>query len=159
VSASPDQVVTGKISDADAPISARIAHVALWTRDVERLELLREFYERHLGARAGARYHSARNPGFVSYFLSFGSGAQLELMTLPSDAITEEPRTTPAADQPRSGYAHIALSLGSAEAVDALTARLAAAGVPVHSAPRWTGDGYYESVVADPDGNVVELTS
>ena len=145
--------------DIEPPISPRIAHVALWTRDVERLELLREFYERHFGARAGAAYRSARRPGFVSYLLAFASGAQLELMTLPSDVVAEAPRAAPPADEPRPGYAHIALSLGSTEAVDALTARLAAAGVPVLSAARWTGDGFYESVVADPDGNVVELTA
>jgi lactoylglutathione lyase len=145
--------------DAEPKISPRIAHVALWTRDVERLELLRDFYERHFGAHAGARYDSARRPGFTSYFLSFASGAQLELMKLPSDVGAELPRATPASNEPRPGYAHVALSLGSAEAVDALTARLAADGVLVLSAPRWTGDGFYESVVADPDGNVVELTA
>jgi len=161
VSVSPDPRTAATVPHADAqpPISPRIAHVALWTRDVERLERLREFYERHFGARAGAPYRSARRPGFVSYFLSFASGAQLELMTLPSDVATEAPHTTAAADEPRSGYAHIALSLGAAESVDALTAQLAAAGVPVLSAPRWTGDGFYESVVADPDGNEVELTA
>jgi lactoylglutathione lyase len=143
----------------DAPtIEARIAHVALWTRDIERLEQLRTFYERHFGARAGAPYHSARRPGFVSYFLELAGGARLELMTLPADVRAEENGPSDA-DTPRPGYAHIALSLGSAGAVDALTARLAAAGVPVRSAPRWTGDGYYESVVADPDGNLVELTT
>jgi lactoylglutathione lyase len=142
----------------ETPIAARIAHVALWTRDVERLERLRTFYERHFGARAGAPYHSTRRPGFVSYFLELAGGARLELMTLPADAaaVDAEP-SEPAASRP--GYAHIALSLGSAGAVDALTARLAAGGVPVVSTPRWTGDGYYESVVADPDGNLVELTA
>ena len=156
-----DEAAAATVHHADAPrpISPRIAHVALWTRDVERLERLREFYERHFGARAGAPYRSGRRPGFVSYFLSFASGAQLELMTLPSDVDAEASRATPAADEPRAGYAHIALSLGSTESVDALTARLAAAGVPVLSAARWTGDGFYESVVTDPDGNVVELTA
>lgn len=145
-------------SPVRTPIAARIAHVALWTRDVERLERLRTFYERHFGARAGAPYHSTRRPGFVSYFLELAGGAQLELMTLPDDARTVAPEPFDA-DAPRPGYAHIALSLGSADAVDALTARLAADGVPVRSTPRWTGDGYYESVVADPDGNLVELTA
>jgi lactoylglutathione lyase len=60
---------------------------------------------------------------------------------------------------PRSGYAHLALSLGSMAAVDALTARLEADGGRILAPPRRTGDGYYESVVADPDGNVVELTA
>jgi catechol-2,3-dioxygenase len=58
----------------------------------------------------------------------------------------------------RAGYAHLAVSVGSPAAVDALTARLRADGYPVLSGPRTTGDGYYESVVADPDGNRVEIT-
>ena len=140
-----------------APIAPRIAHVALWTRDVERLEVLRAFYERHFGARAGELYRSARQPGFASYFLGFATGAQLELMTLPDGAASaRQPYDREGA---RPGYAHLALSLGSTAAVDALTARLGAEGVHVLSPPRWTGDGYYESVVADPDGNVVELTA
>ena len=144
--------------DADAtPMAPRIAHVALWTRDAERLERLRAFYERHFGARAGALYRSVRQPGFASYFLSFTSGAQLELMSLPESAGAVAER--PGVEGPRSGYAHLALSLGSTAAVDELTARLGADGVRVLSHPRWTGDGYYESVVADPDGNVVELTA
>jgi lactoylglutathione lyase len=144
--------------DAPMPIAARLAHVALWTRDVDRLEALRAFYERHFDARAGARYRSARQPGFVSYFLSFADGAQLELMTLPDDAVRADRGSSDEAG-PRVGYAHVALSLGSTAAVDALTARLAADGVRVLSPPRWTGDGFYESVIADPDGNPVELTA
>ena len=134
----------------------RIAHVALWTRDATRLEALREFYERHFGARVGERYASARRPGFVSYMLTFTEGAQLELMTLPDGAPAADSAGDPGE---RPGYAHIALAVGSEREVDALTARLAAHGVRVHSPPRRTGDGYYESVVADPDGNLVELTA
>lgn len=141
-------------------MTARLAHVALWTRDVERLELLRDFYVRWFGARAGAAYRSARRPGFVSYFLELDGGAALELMTLPDDvAASARARAHDDACAERPGWAHVALSLGSPEAVDALTARLEAAGVRVLSAPRRTGDGYYESVVADPDGNVVELVA
>ena len=127
----------------------RLEHAALWTRDLERL---RAFYERHFGARAGPRYASATNPGFVSYFLTFPSGgARLELMTRPAlDA---------AAGAPTSGYAHLALSVGSRDAVDALVARLRDAGVCVRSGPRETGDGYYEAVVEDPDGNALEITA
>jgi len=139
-------------------MSARIAHVALWTRDADGLEALRTFYERHFGAQAGARYESARQPGFLSYFLDFAGGARLELMTLPD--VAAHARTEPAdGTGPRPGSAHLALSLGSTDAVDALTARLAADGVRVLSPPRWTGDGFYESVIADPDGNAVELTA
>ena len=140
-----------------APIAPRIAHVALWTRDAEGLERLRDFYERHFGARAGDLYRSARQPGFTSYFVTFGSGAQLELMTLPTMQAGSD--AAPGTSAPRPGYAHVALSLGSTAAVDASTARLAAEGVRVLSAPRWTGDGYYESVIADPEGNLVELTA
>lgn len=123
----------------------RIEHLAVWTRDLERL---REFYERFLGARAGARYS---RPGFESYFLSFASGARLELMrndSIPDGVPTEA-----------TGLAHLAISVGSEEAVDALIAELAAAGHPALDGPRRTGDGYYESVVLDPDGNRVEITT
>jgi lactoylglutathione lyase len=130
----------------------RIDHLALWTRDAESMERLRAFYAGYFGAAAGARYESRRRAGFASYFLTFpDGGARLELMTAPG-----------VADRGRVealGYAHLAVSLGSAEAVDALAARFAADGVPVVSGPRTTGDGYYEAVVRDPDGNVVEFTT
>jgi lactoylglutathione lyase len=64
-----------------------------------------------------------------------------------------------AAEQTRIGYAHVAVALGSEAAVDALTARLRGDGYPVLDGPRRTGDGYYESVVLDPDGNRVEITA
>lgn len=44
-------------------------------------------------------------------------------------------------------------------AVDAKTAQLVADGFPLLSGPRTTGDGYYESVVQDPEGNLVEITT
>jgi lactoylglutathione lyase len=118
---------------------ARIEHVALWTHDLERL---REFYERHLGARAGARYDNEAK-GFSSYFLEFDGGARLELMQMEGAA---------------GSFAHVALGLGSEAAVDAAVEGLRAAGVPVADGPRRTGDGYYEAVVLDPDGNRIELT-
>ena len=126
-----------------------IEHVAVWTRDVERL---RAFYERWFDARAGARYRSATRAGFTSYFLTFpDGGARLELMSLPA--------LGDAAGAPAVGWAHVAAAVGSREAVVALTERMRADGVPVLSEPRQTGDGYFESVVADPDGNVIEITA
>ena len=127
----------------------RIEHVAVWTRDIERL---RAFYETYLGGRAGTRYV---NPGrkFTSYFITFSSGARLELMQIPT--------VIESRDDPRglwTGYAHLAFSVGSEQEVDALTARLRAEGHPVLDGPRRTGDGYYESTVLDPDGNRVEIT-
>ena len=129
--------------------SVRIEHMAVWTADLERL---RAFYERYFGARAGARYASTARPGFASYFLTFpDGGARLELMSVPTLA--------DAAPVPAVGYAHLALSVGSVAAVEALTERLRGDGVRVVSEPRRTGDGYFEAVVADPDGNLVEITA
>jgi len=124
----------------------RIEHLALWSRDIE---VLRTFYCQHFGAVAGARYENPAK-GFSSYFLRLGDGARLELM--------QKSGLAPAAPAPACGLVHFAISAGSEEAVREMTARLASAGVPVHGQPRWTGDGYYESVVADPDGNLIELT-
>lgn len=57
----------------------------------------------------------------------------------------------------RTGYVHIAFSVGSREKVDELTERLKAAGYKVVSGPRDTGDGYYESCIFAIEGNQVEI--
>lgn len=126
----------------------RIEHVALWTSDLERL---RRFYETYFGARAGARYE---NPAkrFQSYFLTFDAGARLEIMQRPD--VAGAPPAPPAL-----GWAHVAFSLGSEQEVDRMTEILARDGFSVVDGPRRTGDGYYESVVLDPDGNRVEITT
>lgn len=116
-----------------------IEHVAAWVLDLERA---RAFYERWFGTKAGPRYESTRRP-FQSHFLSFGEGARLELMAAPQEA----PRLS-----------HIAVSVGSREAVDALVRRMRAEGVTILGEPRETGDGYCEAVIADSEGNVVEIT-
>jgi lactoylglutathione lyase len=127
----------------------RLEHVAVWTTDLERL---RAFYERYFGARAGAHYRSATRAGFASYFLEFSDGGcRLELMSGPGLAAT--------AGAPAVGYAHIALTIGSRADVEALTERMRRDGIRVVSAPRQTGDGYFESVVEDPDGNLVEIAA
>ena len=126
----------------------RLDHIALWTRD---LDAMRGFYMAYFGAVASPRYASATRAGFESYFLGFHDGGRLELMTVPELA-----DRTPGS---HVGWAHVALSVGSREAVDALTERMSADGVHVVSAPRVTGDGYYEAVVRDPDGNLVEITA
>lgn len=124
-----------------------IEHAALWTPDLERS---RAFYEHYFDATAGEKYVNP-DKNFSSYFLTFDTGARLELMHMPELA-------TAPADAPVPGYAHIAISVGSEEAVDALTERLRDDGYPVCDGPRRTGDGYYESVVLDPDDNRVEIT-
>jgi len=130
-----------------SPAPIRIEHVALWTRNPE---ALRDFYVRWFGAEANDGYENPQKQ-FRSYFLRFASGARIEVMQVPTvgDATT----------QPAVGYAHVALALGSDAAVDELTTRLRDAGVPVMDGPRRTGDGYYESVILDPDGNRIELTA
>jgi len=126
-----------------------IEHVALWTQN---LEGLKTFYETYFQASAGEKYTNPEKQ-FESYFLAFSSGARLEIMQVPE--ITG-PGGGP--DRPLQGYAHLAFSVGSEQAVDALTARLRQDGYRVVGEPRRTGDGYYESVVLDPDGNRVEIT-
>ena len=127
----------------------RIEHVAVWTSDLERM---RGFYERYFAARGGTLYESRNHPGFSSYFLNLpGGGARLELMTFPALAAP--------APHPALGYPHIAIAIGSRTDVDALTNRMRADGVPVVTEPHETGDGYYESVVCDPDGNRIEITA
>lgn len=125
----------------------RIEHFALWTFDIERQ---RAFYQRYFGAKPNERYESDSTPGFASYFLSFpDGGARMELMQLPA--------LSPLAPVHALGYAHLALSVGSRQAVDALVARMHADGIVIRSPARFTGDGYYEAVVDDPDGNPVEV--
>jgi len=128
----------------------RIEHIALWTQDLGRL---REFYVRYFGARAGAAYRNdARD--FDSCFLEFDAGARIEIMRSGRVELVDA-----AAGAQRRGLTHLAIAVGSESEVDAITLRLAAGGHPVLDGPRRTGDGYYESVVLDPDGNRVEVTA
>ena len=125
----------------------RIGHAALYVAD---LEGAKEFFATYFGPTIGAKYHN-QNTGFQSYFLSFEGGCRLEIMTRPGLVAAEN-------DTLRIGYAHIAFSLGSMEAVDALTCRLRQDGYAVLSGPRATGDGYYESCIAGPEGIQIEIT-
>lgn len=127
----------------------RIDHLALWVDD---LEGMRTFYTTYFGATAGAKYTNTAK-GFSSYFLTFdGEGTRLELMHRPDIGDQTGKRGM------LKGIAHVAVSVGSNEAVEHLTERLRAAQYTVESEARTTGDGYYESVVLDPEGNYVEIT-
>jgi lactoylglutathione lyase len=128
-------------------LNMHISHVAIWTQNPETLQ---SFYETCFSAQVGQKYTNPKT-GFESCFLTFESGARLELMRTPG--VTPTQRASYA-----EGYAHMAFSTGSRKQVDRLTARLEAAGCTVTSQPRTTGDGYYESVVLDPNGNVIEIT-
>ncbi|MDC7279032.1 VOC family protein [Butyrivibrio fibrisolvens] len=124
-----------------------IEHIAMYVND---LENARDFFVKYLGGTSNDGYHN-KNTDFRSYFISFDDGARLEVMTKPE--IEEVEKTLN-----RTGYAHIAFSVGSKEKVDELTARLKADGFEVVSGPRTTGDGYYESCIVVIEGNQIELT-
>lgn len=126
-----------------------IEHIAIWTKD---LECLKAFYERYFDAVSGEKYINPRKQ-FESYFLRFASGARLELMRMPSIPDTKDDR-----HKQFMGLVHFAISTGSVEQVNALTERLRTDDYQIAGEPRWTGDGYYESVVFDPDGNRIEIT-
>lgn len=125
----------------------RVEHAAIYVNDIE---AEKKFFTRYFGASAGEMYHN-KNTGFSSYFLSFDGGARLELMTAPELQDMDKPGL-------RTGFAHLAFSVGSCKEVDALTERLRADGYAVVSGPRVTGDGYYESCVLDVEGNRIEIT-
>ena len=125
----------------------RIEHAAIYVNDIE---AEKKFFTRYFGASAGEMYHN-KNTGFSSYFLSIDGGALLELMTAPELRDMDKPGL-------RTGFAHLAFSVGSCKEVDALTERLRADGYAVVSGPRVTGDGYYESCVLDAEGNRIEIT-
>jgi lactoylglutathione lyase len=128
----------------------RIEHVALWTHDLERC---RHFYVTYFGAVAGAPYVNPAK-GFESCFLSFADGARIEAM---KTTMLAPVAIAPGAQ--RMGLTHIAFSVGSEQRVDALTQRLRDDGFTILDGPRRTGDGYYESVALDPDGNRIEITA
>lgn len=125
----------------------KIEHVALYVKD---LEAARDFFVRFLGGKSNNGYHNPRTD-FRSYFISFDDVSRLELMTKPELVDQEKPLN-------RTGYAHIAFSVGSKERVDKLTEELRTAGYEVVSGPRTTGDGYYESCIVVVEGNQIELT-
>lgn len=127
----------------------RIVHVAIWARDIEKL---RSFYEKYFNAKSNSIYRNEKKQ-FTSYFLHFDSGVRLEIMHKPSLSAVKE-----YSDETATGFVHIAISTGSEENVRTLTGRLSNDGFRVLDSPRRTGDGYYESVVLDPENNRIEIT-
>jgi lactoylglutathione lyase len=123
-----------------------IEHLAIWTDEPE---TLKDFYTRFFSCKSSPRYVNEKKQ-FSSYFLTFPEGARLELMK-QTGIYEKSPKVN-------LGLAHFAISLGSREKVDELTRTIGEAGYVIDSAPRITGDGYYESVIRDPGGNRIELT-
>lgn len=125
----------------------RIEHIAMYVNDIEKTK---EFFIKYFNATSNEGYHNP-NTDFRSCFLSFDDGARLEIMNRPQ--MKDEEKTLN-----RTGYIHIAFSLGSKKQVDDLTERLRNDGFSVVSGPRTTGDGYYESCIIGIEGNQIEIT-
>lgn len=126
-----------------------IEHIAIWTIDLEKMK---SFYCRFFGATANQKYVNIKT-GFESYFLSFTKGARLEIMHSPS--VVDIPKDILLQTK---GLVHFAIAVGSIEKVNELTETLAYEGFTIIGKPRTTGDGYYESVVLDPENNRIEIT-
>lgn len=127
----------------------KIIHIGLWCKDLEKSK---NFYMNYFNGVSNEKYKNEKK-GFSSYFISFETNVTLELMHKKTFKENLESK-----ESDNIGYAHIAFSTGSAPKVDELTDRLKKEGYEVIDGPRKTGDGYYESVVLDPDGNRVEIT-
>lgn len=125
----------------------RIEHIAMYVNDLEKAK---EFFVKYFNATSNEGYHN-KTTDFRSYFLSFDDGARLEIMNKPQMSDEEKGLN-------RTGYIHIAFSLGSKEAVDMLTEKIRNDGYNVISGPRTTGDGYYESCIIGIEDNQIEIT-
>ncbi len=125
----------------------KIEHIAMY---VNELETARDFFVKYLGGESNDGYHNEKT-GFRSFFIRFEDGARIEIMNKPSMEDIEKPAN-------RTGYIHIAFSVGSVEEVDRLTRQFREDGFEVLSGPRTTGDGYYESCIVGIEGNQIEIT-
>ena len=123
-------------------------HIGIWTND---LEILKDFYKKYFDIKEGTKYHN-KTTQFESYFLAFDEGCRIELMYKP---LKKKKKKT--SDQ-YIGMSHFAISVGTRKKVIAITKELENDGYEIVSHPRMTGDGYFESVILDPDGNRVEIT-
>ena len=125
----------------------RIEHIAMYVNDLEKTK---DFFVKYFHAIPNEGYHN-KTTDFRSYFLTFNDGARLEIMHKPQMKDEEK-------EFQRTGYIHIAFSIGSKEAVDELTERRKKDGYEILSGPRTTGDGYYESCIVGIEGNQIEIT-
>ena len=152
----------------------KIEHVAIWVKNIDKVC---EFYHKYFGGVVHPLYHNPAKQ-FTSRFVTFDDGARLEIMHRPDinvGTLTESKSDMlmlghASVQAPRRdtrhrmfhvehiGFTHLSFSVGSKEEVDRLTQQMSAEGVPVVGQPRTTGDGYYESVVLDPEGNRIEIT-
>ena len=156
----------------------KIEHVAIWAKDIDKVC---DFYRKYFDGEVQSLYHNPAKQ-FTSRFVTFEDGARLEVMHRPGCVSREtqprfpsknglahfyletegcRPMAKPEAQHEQGqhlGYAHLSFSVGSKEGVDRLTQKMSDNGIRIVGQPRTTGDGYYESVVLDPEGNRVEIT-
>ncbi len=138
----------------------KIEHIAIWVKDIDRVC---KFYRKYFGGVVHPIYHNSAKQ-FTSRFITFDDGARLEVMHRPDidvernvgiDKIVSHETLS---DTQHLGFTHLSFSVGSKEEVDRLTQQMSSEGIPVVGQPRTTGDGYYESLVLDPEGNRIEIT-
>ena len=127
----------------------QIEHIAIWTKQ---LEILKDFYIKYFKATPNEKYHNPKK-SFSSYFLSFENGCRLEIMEKVGIPINKND-----VYDEYTGLIHFAVSVGSKEKVDEMTETFRNDGFEIVGEPRTTGDGYYESVILDPDKNRIEIT-
>jgi lactoylglutathione lyase len=128
----------------------KIEHLAIWVQD---LELMRSFYLQYFDTSSGEKYINSKT-GFEAYFIFFGeSKTRLEIMTRSGIEMFTGKRGF------NMGLAHFCISVNGKDKVNELTERLRKDNYIIFSEPRVTGDGYYESVVLDPEGNYLEISS
>ena len=128
----------------------KIEHIAIWVKDIDKVC---EFYRKYFGGTVHPVYHNPAKQ-FTSRFITFDDGARLEVMNRPDIDVG----TVTSLQSQHLGYTHLSFSVGSKEGVDRLTQQMSNDGIQVVGQPRTTGDGYYESVILDPEGNRVEGT-
>lgn len=126
----------------------RIDHIAIWVND---LEAMKDFYTKYFNMKCSDMYENPQK-SFASYFLSFDTGARIEIMNRKDISGRSNEKGI------SNGFTHLAISVGSIEKVNELTQELRDNGFDIYGEPRTTGDGYYESIVLDPEGNHLEIT-
>lgn len=126
----------------------KLEHIAIWVKDLEKMK---DFYLQFFDLRSNEKYYNPKKK-FSSYFLSFEEGARIELMHKPEISEFIEKSNL------KLGLTHFAISVGSKEDVGLITEKIRKDGYKITGEPRTTGDGYYESVIADPEGNQIEIT-
>jgi Lactoylglutathione lyase and related lyases len=133
----------------------KIEHVAIWAKDIDKVCA---FYRKYFDGVVHPVYHNPAKQ-FTSRFVTFESGARLEVMHRPDIDADVGTVTSPMFHVEHLGFTHLSFSVGSKEGVDRLTQKMSDDGIQIVGQPRTTGDGYYESVVLDPEGNRVEVCS